>query len=212
MIKFANVSHQLPNGQWLLHNQSLVIGDRERIGVYAPMGSGKSTLAKLFSGSISPHVGSVYHKGAVSWPVGLAGPIHPDLTVWDNAKSVAQLTTKDPNCALETFENLNLGDLSLRDQAKSLSPTERSFFGFCLSLMVRRQHYIFDEVYSTGTAPQRRRIEAYLTDRLRDAGLIVISRNAHLLKRHCSKAFVLKNAVLIEADFDALSNKVAANV
>ena len=208
MIVVTNASHSVPKDgrrHWILKNQSLVIGDRERIGIFAANGSGKTILARLFSGSDQPDFGTVKHSRSTSWPIGTAGIIHQDLTLAENLDVTLRLATAMRPLALKRFNRLFGGEVPLREKAKEMSPSQRALFAYALSMMVPQQHYIFDEKVTTGHSSQRAKQDAFLSDELRTKGMVLFSSNTRTLSKYCYRFFRLEEAKLIETSHMSLT-------
>jgi capsular polysaccharide transport system ATP-binding protein len=203
MIALQNVTHNLRGGgvtKPLLTNVSLLIRDKDRIGIFAEASSGKSTLAKLLAGVEDSQFGSVTHFGRVSWPVGVAGIIHPELTIRQNIKLVADLSGVDSTAAeifcLAFCQFTTIGNM----RAKSLSPIQRACFAFGLSMTVPAQHYVFDDKFAVGNSEFQKRCQTLIEERLITAGMVLISRNIRILEAHCDRFFRLENGHLLECD------------
>lgn len=201
MIILQNVSHSRSLDQTktpLLKNCDLVIGGCERIGIFAEAGAGKSTLARIFSGIETPQLGQVIHHGRVSWPIGQAGIVHPNLTLAQNIHTLADISGIDREealifclalCRFTSFRNI---------LAKRLSPTQRTIFAFGLGLMVPVQHYIFDDKFLVGDTEMQNRFYQFLNARCATSGIVLISRNKRILEENCNRFFQLTEGSLVE--------------
>ena len=61
------------------------------VGLLGRNGAGKSTLLKIIAGTASPTWGEVLTNGKISFPVGLASSMHPDMSGAQNARFVARI-------------------------------------------------------------------------------------------------------------------------
>jgi ABC-type polysaccharide/polyol phosphate transport system ATPase subunit len=189
----------------------LIIGDIERVGIYAQSGTGKSTLAKLLAGIERPKSGKVIHNGRVSWPIGQAGIVHPNLTLVQNIQFIADVTGLDHEKSL--LMCLSLSQLSsARDQkVKSLSPSQRAVFSFGLGLIVPAQHYLFDDKISAGDEQMQERCSQYLEARLVNSGLVIVTRNKRILEANCSRFYHFSRDTLIEVESISKLERVIVN-
>jgi capsular polysaccharide transport system ATP-binding protein len=175
----------------ILSPTTLMIHDRARVGILAARGSGKSVIARLLAGIDPPDEGEVLRQGRVSWPIGFAGGLHPDLTVAENIALIAGLLGEDAG-ELTAFCDLvgGLGAL-LGLPMKRATPAERSVLGCCLSLGVACDTYIADDTIGFGLNRQRAKSEMLLTQRLETAGLVFLSSNPQQIGRFCDQFYVL---------------------
>jgi capsular polysaccharide transport system ATP-binding protein len=181
----------------ILAPTSLIIGDGERVGILATRGSGKSVIARLLCGIDQPDTGEVVRQGRLSWPLGSAGALHPDLTVAENIGIIARLTGEDPLTLTALSETLGgLGPI-LFHPMKTISPANRAAVAWCVAAGVTCDTYIADDTIGFGLDRQRDLSEAFLLQRLETAGLVFLSSNPQQIARFCQRHFVLIAGQLI---------------
>lgn len=203
MIALSNVSAYTRKGRErtaILDDVSVVFGARQRVGILAPASSGKTTIARLLSRIDKPRSGNVLVEGRVSWPLGLAGFLHPELTGAMNVAIVAETLGEDPADVLAFCTRLTGQADGFKQITKNYSPTVRAGLAFALSLARPCDHFIADDKIAIGDGDARERFSAMLDQRLETAGLVFLSRNARSLEKACSRFFVLHRAKLIEVD------------
>ncbi|SMX36502.1 ATP-binding cassette domain-containing protein [Maliponia aquimaris] len=204
MIELRNVSALTPG---LLHRQPIVwdasvrFESRERVGILAMPGSGKSTLARLLAGIDQPDRGTVLSEGRVSWPIGFAGFLHPEISVRANLETFARLVGMTPR-AVTTFCEDFVGIDGLPGMVmKQLTPTQRAILAYACALAVPGPAtWIADEVISVGENQHRQRCNEVLTERLTEGGLIFLSRSPRLLRAWCDRFLVLIDRRLIPCE------------
>ena len=176
-------------------------------------GAGKSSLLRLISGVIRPSGGRVVRRGSISWPVGFAGSFHPEMTGCQNTRFVARIYGVDP-AGLQAFVQ-DLAGLGhpFHDPVRTYSSGMRARLAFALSMGIRFDTYLIDEVASVGDAAFRETCEAMLQSRLRQSGAIVVSHSLPMLRRLCSGGAVLENGRLeMFDDLDAAMARHRANL
>src|SRR5579862_868736 len=69
IIEFRNAGYQLPNGQGILHNLSLIVRGGETLALLGRSGAGKTTALKLINRMLDPTYGQVLveNKMTTSW-------------------------------------------------------------------------------------------------------------------------------------------------
>lgn len=204
MISLENVTLLKPGffkREAILVDANAEIGTRERVGILAAPGSGKSSLARLFAGIDSPDGGVIRRDCRVSWPIGFAGFLHPNLSVRENLTTFARLTGLSPDNVIGFCEEFcSDEDLSAR-KMRDLSPTQRAMLGYACSLSVPGPAmWVADEVITIGEPRDRTRCDEILSDRLKEGGLVFLSRNARQLRAYCDRFLVLINQRLVECD------------
>lgn len=203
MIALLEAARRVPSAQVpreILAPTTLVIQDRARVGILAAPGTGKSVIARLLAGIDAPDEGEVLRQGRISWPIGFAGAMHPDLTVADNIALIAGLLGEDAG-DLIAFCDLAGGFGALLDlPMKRATPAERAALGCCLSLGVACDTYIADDRIGFGLNQQRAVSEMLLSQRLETAGLVFLSSSPQQLQRFCDQFYVLLAGQLMACD------------
>lgn len=195
MIALEDVTLRTPgfrNRRVIVSGASLRVAYGDRLGILAAPGSGKSSLARVLAGIDRPDGGRVRRRGRVSWPIGYAGFLHPELTVAENLATLARITGQD-EAALAAFcaGFTGLPDLRAR-RMKTLTPTQRATLAYACALgQPGPAVWIADEVISVGDAHHRKLCDALLTQRLEEGALIFLSRNARQLRLWCDRFLVL---------------------
>jgi capsular polysaccharide transport system ATP-binding protein len=180
-------------------------------------GAGKSSLLKIISGVMQPTSGEVISDGTISWNVGFAGSFHPDLTGAQNVRFVARIygvDTDDLQAYVADFAELGH---HFHQPFRTYSAGMRSRLAFGLSMGIRFDTYLIDEVTSVGDAAFRVRSEQVLLDRLKDSSAIVVSHSMALLRKICTQGAVLEQGRLtwygdVEAAIEAHERNMAVRV
>lgn len=173
----------------------------ERTGILAAPGSGKSSIARVLSGIERPDRGHVRSVGPVSWPIGFAGFLHPQLGIRDNLSIYSRLM----GIAADTVASFCVDfcgiDGLLHKKMADLTPTQRAMLAYACALSSSEPAmWIADEVITIGEPRDRKRCDDLLADRLDRGGLVFLSRNTRQLKLYCDRFFVLLNNRLVPCD------------
>jgi capsular polysaccharide transport system ATP-binding protein len=181
----------------ILAPTTATFADGERIGILAARGSGKSVIARLLSGIEEPDHGQILRSGRISWPIGFAGALHPDLTPAENIRLLANLLGEDPQELTAFCDTIARLGSALDRPMRSASPALRAAIAWCLSIGVACDTYIADDVIGFGLGAERDLSEALLESRLQTAGLVFLSSNPQQLDRFCDRFYVLISAQLV---------------
>lgn len=209
MIALRRVTLLTPDVQsHILNDQDLVIAERDRVGVLAPSGSGRSSIARILCGVDTPHSGEVISTGRVSWPLGYAGFLHPDLTVRRNVEHLSELTGFPPEPTLRIACWL-CGDLAVTEKrVSSLTPGQRGLVAQACGVGFPADHYVADEKLLFGDERAMARGAALLRRRLTGAGLILLSRNPNTIEQWCTRVFALVRARLVPCESVSVAKSV----
>lgn len=199
MIQFENVSKTYTLGgtrKRILNNVNLHIPTGACVGLLGRNGAGKSTVLRMISGTLAPSAGFIHRRGSVSWPVGFAGSFHPELSGAQNTKFLARIygcDTDELGSFVEDFAQLGVHfHLPFRTYSSGM----RSRLAFGVSMGIRFDTYLIDEVTSVGDATFQTRSRDLLTARTREAGAIVVSHGMGMIRQLCTSGAVLENSTL----------------
>ena len=210
MIRFEYVSKQDALNvkvKTVLEDVSFTLPSGRAVGLLGLNGAGKSTLLRLISGATAPSAGRIVTTGSVSWPVGFAGSFHPDLTGLQNCRFIARIYGVDTDelaAFVEEFAGLGM---HFRLPFRTYSSGMRSRLAFGVSMGIRFDTYLVDEITAVGDAAFRERSDRLFKARLRDAGAVVCSHALPQIRTLCDCGIVLDEG---QAYFyDALEEAIA---
>ncbi|MFN0115647.1 MAG: ABC transporter ATP-binding protein [Paracoccaceae bacterium] len=194
MIRFRGLSMSYPVGRGqavLFGGLDLTIPAGARAALLGRNGAGKSTLLGLIAGTLAPTGGTIERQGAVSWPMGFAGGFAADLTGRQNLRFVARIygaDTGETEADVEDFAELGpFLDMPVRTYSAGM----RARLAFGLSMALRFDWYLVDEIAAVGDAAFRQKSVTAFRDRLGGAGLIMVSHAPGLLRDFCSSGIVI---------------------
>ncbi|WP_163847970.1 ABC transporter ATP-binding protein [Pseudooceanicola aestuarii] len=179
------------------------------VGLLGRNGAGKSTLLRLIAGTCAPTSGEVLTSGRVSFPLGLASALHPDLTGVQNVRFVARIYGADSGGMIRFVRDFaELGPkFHLPVRAYSSGMKARLSFGMTMALQF--DTYLVDEITAVGDAAFRRKSEAFFQARLKRAGAIVVSHSMEFLRQSCTAGAVLEGGRLTW--FDSIEGAIACH-
>lgn len=170
------------------------------VGLFGRNGAGKSTLLRIIAGTIKPTSGRVVTDGTISWPVGFAGSFHGDLTGAQNTRFIARVYGVDTDALVDFVADFAELGQHFHLPFRTYSSGMRSRLAFGVSMGIRFDTYLVDEVTSVGDAAFKKKSEEVFTTRMRDSGAIVVSHSMALMRRLCTMGMVLENGELIVFD------------
>ncbi|KPN62776.1 capsular polysaccharide transport system ATP-binding protein [Aliiroseovarius crassostreae] len=163
-------------------------------------GAGKSTLMRLIAGNQKPTSGRIWSDGTISWPVGFAGSFHGELTGAQNVRFVARIYGIDTDMLNDFVEDFAELGPHFHYPFRTYSSGMRSRLAFGVSMGIRFDTYLVDEVTSVGDEQFRRKASALFKRRIGASGAIVVSHSMAVIRDLCSKAAVLENGRLTMYD------------
>jgi capsular polysaccharide transport system ATP-binding protein len=195
MIEFRNVTkyYPTPHGRKVvLDNLTLTMPAGTKLGVLGRNGAGKSTLLSMIGGTTRPNRGEIRRHASISWPLGFGGTFHPDLTGAQNARFVARIYGRDTDELVEYVENFSeLGefmDMPLRAYSSGM----RARLAFGMSMGIAFDWYLVDEITAVGDAAFKRKSLSFFKNRLRNAGLLMVSHSVTTIRSYCTSGLVLE--------------------
>lgn len=194
MIRFENVtkSYRLRGGarRRVLDDLSITLPHRN-IAVLGRNGAGKSTLLQLISGSIDPDRGRITRDVRISWPIGFRGSFHGMLTGVENIRFVARLYGADPDPVIAYVSDFaELGPF-LHEPVRTYSSGMSARLAFGLSMALRFDTYLVDELLSVGDASFQKKSKATFAELLQKSRMIMVSHSMGALRDYCDCGLVV---------------------
>lgn len=203
MIQFEN----LTKGFWVrrdfitvIDNLNLTLPTGKSLALLGGNGAGKSTLMRLISGDMRPDSGSVWSDGTISWPVGFGGSFHRDLTGAQNTRFLARaygIDTDELAAFVEDFAEIGK---HFHMPIRTYSAGMRSRLTFGISMGIKFDTYLIDEVTAVGDQRFKRKSRAVFRERVKNASAILVSHNLAELREFCDAAILLHQGHLTYYD------------
>ena len=163
-------------------------------------GAGKSTLLQMIAGTMEPDFGMITSTGSISWPVGFAGSFHRDLTGAQNTRFVARVYGIDTDALSAFVEDFaELGD-HFHMPLRTYSAGMKSRLSFGVSMGIRFDTYLIDEVTAVGDAAFKQKSSEVFLERLRSSGAIRVSHGMAKVRELCTAGAVLEDGILTYFD------------
>ena len=203
MIEIENLSksYRTPYGRkMVVDHLSLTLPAGAKIGVLGRNGAGKSTLLGMVAGIVRPDSGRIRRQGAISWPLGLGSSSHAQMTGAQNVRFVARIYGVDADELVDFVGDFaELGEF-LDMPVRSYSSGMRARLAFGMSMGVSFDWYLVDEITAVGDTRFRRKSLAVFRERLRSAGLLMVSHSDRTIRAYCTSALVLENGQAVYYD------------
>ncbi len=166
-------------------------------GLLGVNGAGKSTTLRVLSGTELPNSGKVRRSVRVSWPLGLAGGFHNQMTGRENVHFIARVYGADVRKTDDFVEDFSeLGEY-LDAPVKTYSSGMMARLGFAMSMAIEFDVYLVDEVTAVGDARFQERCQAAFAHRRKNAGMIMVSHSMSTISDYCDRGGVLVDGQLI---------------
>ena len=203
MIRLENVSKTFVlegMRQTVANGINAVFPTGVSVGLLGRNGAGKSTLLRIIAGTVKPSSGRVITDGTISWPVGFAGSFHGDLTGAQNTRFIARVYGVDTDTLIDFVEDFAELGHHFHQPFRSYSSGMRSRLAFGVSMGIRFDTYLVDEVTSVGDAAFQKKSVEVFNNRMKNSGAIVVSHSMDLIRRLCTIGMVLEEGELIVFD------------
>ncbi len=203
MIRFVNLCKSYSLGhsrKVIVDNLTLTLPPGKSLALLGRNGAGKSTLLRMVAGSIQPDSGRILSDGTISWPVGLGGSLHKEMTGAQNVRFLARVYGVDTE-ELEDFvaDFAELGS-HFHMPVRSYSSGMRSRLAFGASMGIRFDTYLVDEVTAVGDARFRKNRRPVFRDRMAQSGAILVAHDLNALRDYCDAGLILENGRLYVFD------------
>lgn len=195
MIEFRNVSkyYLTPTSRKvILDGLNLRLPAGSKVGLLGRNGAGKTTVLSMVAGTAPPVSGEIRRHGAISWPLGLGGSSHPDLTGAQNARFVARIYGVDTDALVQYVADFaEIGEF-MNMPVRSYSSGMKARLAFGMAMGIEFDWYLVDEITAVGDSSFKRKSLALFKSRLDTAGLLMTSHSIGTIRSYCTAGVVLE--------------------
>lgn len=199
MIRLENLSKAFwvrGKPRQVLDPLDLTIPTGTSVALLGRNGVGKSTLLNIIAGIIPPDTGRVVSDGSISWPVGLGGTFHPQMSGAQNTRFVARVYGVDTEALLAFVSDFSELGSQFENPVKTYSSGMRARLGFGLSMGIKFDTYLIDETTAVGDARFNRKSRAVFLERVKDSSAIMVSHQMATVRNFCNCGIVLHDGRL----------------
>jgi len=200
MIELRNVSKAFVlNGhrKVIADNISALFPNGKAVAILGRNGAGKSTLLKMMAGTMETDSGEILSEGAMSWPVGFAGSFHPDLTGLQNTRFIARVYGVDTDELVEFVLDFSELEEHFLQPVRTYSSGMKSRLAFGISMGIKFDTYLVDEITAVGDASFRKKSEALFKFRMEESSAIMVTHALGQVQRMCHHVAVLENGRIL---------------
>lgn len=199
MIRFENLTKSFwvqGERRVVIDNLNLTLPTGSSLALLGRNGAGKSTLMQLISGTMRPDHGRITSDGTISFPVGFGGSFHGELTGAQNTRFIARIYGVDTDELMAFVQDFaELGDF-FYEPIRVYSAGMRSRLAFGVSMGIRFDTYLIDEVTAVGDAAFRAKSQAVFRERMNSSDAILVSHDMGQIREMCSAGIVLDHGRL----------------
>lgn len=170
------------------------------VGLLGRNGAGKSTLLRVIAGTSAPTSGEVLSTGSISFPVGLASSMHPDMTGAQNTRFVARIYGAETSEMLRFVANFSELGEHFHLPVRTYSSGMKSRLSFGINMALDFDTYLVDEITAAGDAAFREKSRKVFLSRMQASGAIFVSHSTSTMKEFCQAGAVLENGELTYYD------------
>ena len=199
MIRFERLTKGFEvNGRRrvVIDNLTLTVATGRSLALLGRNGAGKSTLMSMIAGNMRPDSGRIVTDGTISWPIGQAGTMHPNMTGAQNTRFIARVYGVDTEELVDFVRDFAQIGPHFNMPVRTYSSGMKARLGFGLSMGIKFDTYLIDEVTAAGDASFRSRSAALFHERMSTSDAIMVNHNLNELKEFCDAALLLEDGKL----------------
>jgi capsular polysaccharide transport system ATP-binding protein len=199
MIRFENLTKSFEvNGRRkvVIDNLTLTIETGRSLALLGRNGAGKSTLMSIIAGNMRPDAGRVVSDGTISWPIGQTGSVHPQMTGAQNTRFLARVYGVETGELVDFVEDFAQLGAHFHMPVRTYSSGMKARLVFGLSMGIKFDIYLIDEVTGAGDAAFRSRSAALFHERMASSDAIMVNHNLNELREFCDAALLLEHGKL----------------
>ncbi|MFW8595925.1 ABC transporter ATP-binding protein [Cribrihabitans neustonicus] len=212
MIRFENLTKSFRlkgERKVVIDNLNLTLPAGKSLALLGRNGAGKSTLLQIIAGTLRPDSGRVVSDGSISWPVGLGGSFHKDLTGAENVRFIARIYGVDTDDLVNFVDDFAELGKFYHMPMRSYSSGMRSRLTFGASMGIRFDTYLVDEVTAVGDRSFKRKSSAVFADRMKHSSAIMVNHSMNQVRQFCDAGIVLERGRM--RYFDDLEEAIAVH-
>ena len=176
----------------VMQNVSLTFPERRSVAILGRNGAGKTTLLRMIAGILSWDSGRIHRTGSISWPMGLTSGFHGDMTGEQNTRFIARITGVDTDELVDYVRDFAELGKYFRLPVRTYSSGMRARLTFGVSMGVRFDTYLIDEVTATGDATFKDKSQEVFAERMKTSGMIFVTHSLETAKKTCQHGVVLE--------------------
>lgn len=196
MIRFENLTKSFRlrgERKVVIDNLNLTLPSGRSLALLGRNGAGKSTLLQIIAGTMRPDHGRVVSDGTISWPVGLGGSFHRELSGAENVRFIARIYGVDTDDLVAFVEEFAELGKFYHMPMHSYSSGMRSRLTFGASMGIKFDTYLVDEVTAVGDRAFKRKSQALFADRMKHASAIMVNHSMGQVRKFCDAGVVLES-------------------
>ncbi len=187
---------------WAVEDVSFELRRGQCLGLVGANGAGKTTILKMLNGLVKPDRGRIQMRGRVGAMIALGAGFNPILSGRENIYvngAVLGLSRKEVDAKLEEIIDFaEIGDF-IDSPVRNYSSGMHVRLGFAIATAMDPDVLLLDEVLAVGDSAFRAKCHRRLGKLLEKAAVIVVSHEAHYIKRLCDHALLLGKGRMISS-------------
>lgn len=199
MIELRNVCKTFildGNRKTVADNITATFPHNTAVAVLGRNGAGKSTMLKMLAGTMDPDSGEILVHGTISWPVGFAGSFHPDLTGLQNTRFIARVYGVGTDELVDFVRDFSELKEHYFLPVRTYSSGMKSRLAFGISMGIKFDTYLVDEVTAVGDASFKKKSEELFRARMQESSAVMVTHALGQVQRLCDHVAVLEDGYL----------------